>query len=79
MTTAVDLDAVRIEALFASPLQESQHPAPELVRATVDATVNRLGTTGCAAQMATEFGEHPDTALMRMRWARTACRRAFNV
>ena len=40
---------------------------------------DRLGVTGCAALVAQEFGEHPDCALGRMRWARRAVRDAFGV
>ena len=76
MTALLD-DDVRIEALFASDLQRSQQPTPELIRAAVTATVDRLGPTGCAALVAQEFGEHPDCAPGRMRWARHAVRAAF--
>ncbi|GIF12121.1 hypothetical protein [Actinoplanes teichomyceticus] len=75
MTTLID--DVRTEALFVSDLQRSQQPTPELIRAAVIATVNRLGAGGCAALVAQEFGEHPDCAIGRMRWARTAVQRAF--
>jgi hypothetical protein len=34
------------------------------------ATLRRLGVRGCAAQVAVEFGDHPDTAAPRMSWAR---------
>jgi hypothetical protein len=40
-------------------------------------TVNRLGPARCAEVVAEEFGEHPDTALGRMLWARNAIRSAF--
>jgi hypothetical protein len=33
------------------------------------ATLQRLGVRGCAAQVAGEFGDHPDTAVTRMSWA----------
>ena len=71
------LDSVRSEALFASSLQRSQRPTPELIREAVTATVDRLGEARCAEVVAQEFGEHPDCALGRMRWARTAVRFAF--
>lgn len=74
--TAPDYDA-RTEALFVSHLQSSQHPTPELIREAVTATVHRLGESGCAALVAQEFGEHPDSAVGRMRWARTAVRAAY--
>ena len=77
MTAALDLDDARTEALFVSDVQRSQHPTAELIRATVSATMDRLGETGCAALVAQEFGEHPDCALARMLWARHAVRLAF--
>jgi hypothetical protein len=75
--TALLSDDIRTEALFASDLQRSQQPTPELIRAVVTATVDRLGPTGCAALVAQEFGEHPDCAPERMLWARHAVRSAF--
>ncbi|GIE85123.1 hypothetical protein [Actinoplanes regularis] len=74
--TAV-IHELRTEALFVSDLQISQLPTPELIREAVTATVERLGESGCAALVAQEFGEHPDCAIGRMRWARDAIRDAF--
>ena len=71
------LDDVRTEALFVSDLQSSQHPTAELIRAAVTATVDRLGEARCAELVAQEFGEHPDCALTRMQWARSAIQTAF--
>jgi hypothetical protein len=75
MTTM--LDDVRTEALFVSDLQSSQRPTAELIRAAVSATVDRLGEARCAELVAQEFGEHPDCAPSRMRWARSAVELAF--
>ena len=75
--TALLSDDIRTEALFVSDLQRSQEPSAESIRAAVNATVDRLGASGCAALVAQEFGEHPDCALGRMRWARNAIRAAF--
>jgi hypothetical protein len=72
------LDSIRSEALFASTLQRSQSPTPELIREVVTTTVDRLGEARCSEVVAQEFGEHPDCALGRMRWARTAVRNAFD-
>jgi hypothetical protein len=74
--TAID-QHVRSEALFVSDLQRSQQPTPESIRRAVLDTVGRLGEAGCAELVAQEFGEHPDCALGRMRWARTAAQLAF--
>lgn len=67
------------EALFVSDLQGSQQPSPELIRDAVNETCTRLGERGCAALVAQEFGEHPDAAVGRMRWARTAIRVAYRI
>ncbi|GGQ50317.1 hypothetical protein [Couchioplanes azureus] len=75
--TAVESDDIRYEALFVSDLQSSQDPSPELIRAAVSETVGRLGEQRCAELVAQEFGEHPDCALGRMRWARHAVRSAY--
>ncbi|WP_127502480.1 hypothetical protein [Actinoplanes solisilvae] len=71
------LDDIRSEALFASNLQRSQRPTPEVIREVVTTTVTSLGEARCAEVVAQEFGEHPDCALGRMLWARTAVRSAF--
>lgn len=70
-------DDMRTEALFASDLQRSQHPDAASIRAAVTAVVDRLGERGCAALVAQEFGEHPDAAVGRMRWARSAVQDAY--
>jgi uncharacterized membrane protein len=58
------------QALFVSSLQPSDCPAPAQVQ---DAIVTSLAAyrdaSGCAAKMAAEFGEHPEQAANRMRWA----------
>jgi hypothetical protein len=75
----VVIEDVRCEALFVSYVQRSQQPTPELIRAAVLDTVDRLGSARCAELVAQEFGEHPDCALGRMRWARNAVRAAFGI
>jgi hypothetical protein len=60
---------IRAEALFVSSLQPSGSPTPDQVRQAVATTLWRLGVRGCAAWMAGEFGDHPDTAAARMSWA----------
>ncbi|HET6482281.1 MAG TPA: hypothetical protein VFG35_19920 [Actinoplanes sp.] len=71
------LDDIWSEALFASNLQRSQRPTPELIREVVVTTVSSLGEARCAELVAQEFGEHPDCAIGRMLWARNAVRSAF--
>ncbi len=62
-------EAVRAGALFVSALQPSGAPSPGQVRRAVATTPRRLGVRGCAARVAGEFGDHPDTAVARMSWA----------
>ena len=71
------IEETRVEALFASDLQRSEPVTPELVRQAVTVTVRRLGARGCAARVAQEFGEHPETAVGRMRWALGVVRQAY--
>ena len=58
------------DALFASALQCSQVPSTDQIWQAVDAAVRAFGHGGCAGRVAQEFGDHPETAAARMRWAR---------
>lgn len=69
--------ADRAAALFASALQRSDEPSSAQVRQAIATAASVLGRTGCAARVAQEYGEHPETAAARMRWARTAVASAF--
>lgn len=62
--------AVRTDALFASTLQRSDEPSTAQVRQAVAAAVRQFGGRGCAGRVAQEFGDHPDIAASRMKWAR---------
>ena len=66
----LSIDAARADALFASALQISDEPSAVQVKQAIDAAASTLGDLGCAARVAQEFGEHPETAVTRMRWAR---------
>ena len=65
------------DALFASALQRSDAPSLGQIRQAIDAAVGALGCLGCAERVAQEFGDHPETAAARMRWARTVTGQAF--
>ena len=65
-------EVVPAEALFVSALQPSGSPSPDQIRRAIAATLRRLGVRGCAAWVAGEFGDHPDTAVARMSWALAA-------
>lgn len=69
-------ERVRAEALFASDLQPSDQPTEAQVARAIHASLAaRGGVAGCAAVMAAEYGEHPETAARRMRWALTLASR----
>jgi hypothetical protein len=61
--------AVWADALFVSVLQGSDKPDAGQVRKAVAAAVHAYGDGGCAQRVAQEFGDHPETAVARMRWA----------
>jgi hypothetical protein len=69
--------AVWADALFVSAVQCSDAPSGEQVRAAVAAAVRAYGERGCAGRVAQEFGDHPEAAVARMRWARAAAGAAF--
>lgn len=68
----LSVSAARADALFASALQRSDEPSALQVRQAIAAAAREFGGLGCAARVAQEFGEHPETAVARMRWARAA-------
>ena len=69
--------AVWADALFASMLQRSERPDAGQVRKAIAAAVRAYGGPGCAQRVAQEFGDHPETAVDRMRWARAVADQAF--
>ena len=73
----LSIDVARADALFASALQISDKPSAVQVKQAIDAATSTLGGLGCAAKVAEEFGEHPETAVTRMRWARAEVAGAF--
>ena len=73
----LSISAIRADALFVSALQRGDHPSAEEVRQAVAAAVEAFGQRGCVARVAQEFGDHPETAVTRMRWARQVAGTAF--
>jgi hypothetical protein len=67
------------DALFASMMQRSDGPSAGQVRKAVAAAVRTYGSRGCAERVAQEFGDHPETAVARMRWARGVVDEVFAV
>jgi len=68
---------IRADALFVSAVQRSDEPGPVQVRQAVAAAVCRFGPRGCAERVAQEFGDHPEIAAARMRWARWRIAQVF--
>ena len=73
----LSISAARADALFVSALQRSEELSTGQVRQAVAAAVRAFGSRGCAERVAQEFGDHPDTAVARMRWARMVEAEAF--
>ena len=61
---------VAAEALFVSQLQQSDHADPGHIPAIVFMVVSTRGESSCAAEVAQEFGDHPQNAADRMCWCR---------
>jgi hypothetical protein len=77
-TNHSSIGAVWADALFVSALQRCDQPSAGEVQQAVAAAVSVFGPLGCAARVAQEFGDHPETAVTRMRWARTLAAEAIS-
>jgi hypothetical protein len=64
------VETAQADALFASALQHSDGPSATQIRQAITAAIRIFGARGCAARVAQAYGEHPETAVVRMRWAR---------
>jgi hypothetical protein len=74
----LSISAARADALFVSALQRSEELSTGQVQQAVASAVRAFGSRGCAERVAQEFGDHPDTAVARMRWARVVAAEAFS-
>jgi hypothetical protein len=61
--------ATQAEALFVSSLQPSDRPTLDEIVAAIGLSLKTRGVSGCADVLAAEYGEHPEEAAHRMRWA----------
>jgi hypothetical protein len=78
MLSTAQLSTARAEALFASELSAYGQPTREEIAEAIRGAVRRHGgTRGCAGEVAAAYGEHPETAAPRMRWARTLVDSAY--
>ncbi len=73
----LSISTVRADALFASALQPSAEPSVMQIRQAIAEAIGRYGGRGCSVRVAQAYGDHPDTAATRMRWARTAVTAIF--
>lgn len=63
--------AARAAALFVSDLSSYCRPSETDVAAAIRKTIAAYGgVLGCLGEVAAAYGEHPETAVPRMRWAR---------
>jgi hypothetical protein len=71
IATTDPLAAARATALFVSGLSATEQPSRTDVEAAIKhALRTHGGTRGCAADMAAAYGDYPELAAPRMRWAR---------
>jgi hypothetical protein len=70
--TTEPLTAARAAALFVSDLSATDDlTTNEVAPAIQNALRTHGGTRGCAADLAYAYGDHPELAAPRMRWARS--------
>src|SRR4051812_4683813 len=65
------LTAARAEALFTSDVSADADLTRDGYKDAIRrALLRHGGVRGCAAEVAAQYGDHPETAAPRMRWAR---------
>jgi hypothetical protein len=77
-TNYLNIRDFEADALFVSALQRSDELSAGLIGQAIAAAIRAFGYSGCAERVAQEFGDHPETAIVRMRWARTVASEAFS-
>ncbi|WP_067450441.1 hypothetical protein [Actinomadura macra] len=77
LTSMSNSDLAQI--LFSSGLQQSDHPSAEQVRTAIDAWLCACDgdRSICAAVVAQEAGDHPESYATRMRWALSTVSKAY--
>jgi hypothetical protein len=73
----LSIGGVWADAIFVSGLQRHDELSAGQVRQAAGAAIRAFGCSGCAGRVAQEFGDHPETAVIRMRWARAVAREVF--
>jgi hypothetical protein len=78
MTAVVETDAARSAALFVSVQQRGNLIGDEAIREAINRAISEFGVHGCTERVAEEFGDHPDTAVTRMRWVLAVIEQTFH-
>ena len=67
-------------AVFASALPTGSRPSDATLDASIDAALQAWGgPAGCVAVLAVAYGDYPETAATRMRWALSVVMTAHGV
>ena len=77
VTGYLGIGAFQADAVFVSGLQRGDEPSVGQVRRAIATAIQAFGCSGCAGRVAQEFGDHPEAAVIRMRWARTVALEVF--
>src|SRR5262245_37119387 len=71
IATTDPLTAARAAALFVSSLSATGDPTGAQIEAAIQhSLLTHGGSRGCAADVAAAYGDYPELAVTRMRWAR---------
>lgn len=78
-SSEIDPLAARASALFVSDLSaRCDHSRAEIATAITRGIRSHGGVRGCVGEVAAAYGEHPETAVPRMRWARSAIEHTYS-
>jgi hypothetical protein len=78
ITTTDPLTAARAAALYVSDLSATDHHTHAAVEAAIRHSLRtRGGSRGCAADVAASYGDYPELAAPRMRWARSVVEHCY--
>ena len=72
------IGSIWADALFVSVLQRCDQPSAGQVQQAIATAMRVFGPRGCAERVAQEFGDHPEIAVTRMRWARELAAEAIS-
>ena len=77
-TTTDPITAARAAALFVSDLSVTNEPTGAQVTAAIRSALRgHGGTRACVADVAAAYGDYPELAARRMRWARRVIEQVY--